>query len=287
MVLPHTPGKAPITFKLPVWAVYTTLIVISLALVAVGSSLVYSSALSRRLVNYNLMRQLTDDQKKKIDTFLVETAQLQQNITDLSDRDNQLRKLLGLETKKIKISNKAPEEPTADLTNINEQLNARRASLAELTASVNKIRERFAETPSIWPIYGQVVSPFGYRYFPWRGLHTGVDITAMYGAPVRAAAAGVVTWAGWRAGYGRAVIIDHGYGLSTLYGHSSKLAVNVGSKVKKGQIICYIGISGLSTGPHLHYEVRRNDVPINPVGYLNLNIFSAARSFNRFSQGRI
>jgi murein DD-endopeptidase MepM/ murein hydrolase activator NlpD len=150
--------------------------------------------------------------------------------------------------------------------------------LADLQTSVGSIRQRFAQTPSLWPVYGKLVSGYGFRFYPWRGFHTGVDIQAWYGAPVRAAAAGEVSYAGWRSGYGRTVEINHGRGVSTLYAHNSRLLVSVGQNVIKGQVIANVGTTGFSTGPHCHYEVRRNDVPINPVAYLGLKIYSAARS---------
>ncbi|MCX5725626.1 MAG: M23 family metallopeptidase [Candidatus Saganbacteria bacterium] len=136
---------------------------------------------------------------------------------------------------------------------------------------------RYYHTPSVWPAYGRVVSGFGYRVSPWRGFHTGIDITCWYGSPIRAAAAGVITHAGWLGGYGIAVKIDHGYGVETLYGHNSRLEVSYGSRVRKGQIIAYSGSTGFSTGPHCHYEVRKSGNPINPWSYLNLDVFTASR----------
>ena len=299
IIVPHSISKAVITFKLPEWVVYTGLTLLCGFVFLTGSSLIYSSALSRRLVNYNLMRQITDEQRKRIEAFLADTHQLKKTIVELGERDNELRKLLGLKVREMKIASETSpvffsgttgekvEKIAGDLTKASQHLKARRESLSDLLASVNNIRERFAATPSIWPVYGRIVSYFGYRVFPWRGMHTGIDISAWYGAPVRASAAGVVTYAGWRSGYGRTIIIDHGYRLSSLYGHNSRLAVSMGSKVKKGQIIAYTGVSGFATGPHLHYELRRNGVAINPIRYLNLDIFSAARIFNRSGQGGI
>jgi murein DD-endopeptidase MepM/ murein hydrolase activator NlpD len=139
------------------------------------------------------------------------------------------------------------------------------------------LKSRFAVTPSIWPIYGRIVSGFGYRYYPWRGMHTGIDITAWYGNPVRVTASGVVSYAGWKGGFGKTVIVDHGYGLQTLYGHNSKLLVSAGQHVTKGQIISEVGATGFATGPHCHYEIRRNNVAISPMRFLNLDVFTANR----------
>ena len=122
----------------------------------------------------------------------------------------------------------------------------------------------------IFPVPGRITSGFGYRTHPIyhvRKLHTGLDIGAAYGAPIHAAAGGVVVFAGRWGGYGNCVIIDHGGSLATLYGHCSSLSVSEGQEVKQGQKIAAVGSTGLSTGPHLHFETRRNGRPVNPSGF--------------------
>lgn len=123
----------------------------------------------------------------------------------------------------------------------------------------------------IWPIEGEITSPFGWRVHPITGdarFHSGIDIGGDYGDPIRAAAAGQVIYAGWISGYGYAVIIDHGGGISTLYGHNESLAVSEGQMVAQGQVIAYCGSTGNSTGPHCHFEVREGGEPVEPLGYL-------------------
>lgn len=116
-----------------------------------------------------------------------------------------------------------------------------------------------------WPVKGSISSGFGYR---WGALHTGVDIAADNGDPVCAAASGRITYAGWLGGYGLAVVIDHGRGWETLYGHASKLYVVPGELVQSGYCIAAVGNTGNSTGPHLHFEVRNQGTPLNPIQYL-------------------
>ncbi|MBD2665051.1 murein hydrolase activator EnvC family protein [Richelia sinica] len=114
-------------------------------------------------------------------------------------------------------------------------------------------------------------SPFGWRIHPilgYRRFHAGLDFAASYGSMIRAADSGTVIFAGWYGGYGKAVIIDHGQGITTLYGHSSELYVAEGQTVQKGQAIAAVGSTGLSTGPHLHFEVRRDGTPVDPADYL-------------------
>lgn len=122
----------------------------------------------------------------------------------------------------------------------------------------------------IWPVTGAVVSNFGMRYHPILGyarMHTGVDIGAPMGAPVAAAASGTVAFAGWSGGYGNFIVIDHGDGLATAYAHLSRIGVSRGQFVSQGQIIGNVGSTGLSTGPHLHFEVRVNGSPVDPMQY--------------------
>ncbi|HMD76691.1 MAG TPA: M23 family metallopeptidase [Terracidiphilus sp.] len=128
-----------------------------------------------------------------------------------------------------------------------------------------------ADAPSLWPLEGRVGSSFGERQDPINGegaFHSGIDIDAPYGSPVRAAADGEVTGASMVAGYGREIVLDHGHDVLTLYGHLSAMAVVPGQHVIRGQVIGYVGQSGRATGPHLHYEVRVHNVPVNPHKYL-------------------
>ncbi|MBS4912671.1 MAG: peptidoglycan DD-metalloendopeptidase family protein [Veillonella sp.] len=122
-----------------------------------------------------------------------------------------------------------------------------------------------------WPVNGVITSDFGWRNHPIFGrqiLHSGIDIGVDEGTPVHAADGGVVVYSGWMDGYGYAVVIDHGNGMSTLYGHNSDLAVSEGQTVSKGTVIAYAGSTGNSTGPHVHFEVRINGDPVDPQGYL-------------------
>jgi murein DD-endopeptidase MepM/ murein hydrolase activator NlpD len=130
---------------------------------------------------------------------------------------------------------------------------------------------QLADAPSLWPIEGTVTSSFGQREDPFNGegaFHAGIDISAGFGTSVRAAADGTVDAASLMNGYGREVVIDHGHGVRTVYGHLSGFSVVAGQQVKRGQVIGYVGLSGRSTGPHLHYEVRVRNTPVNPHKYL-------------------
>ena len=125
--------------------------------------------------------------------------------------------------------------------------------------------------PDRWPVRGVITSSFGERVDPFLGegaFHPGIDIGAPYGTPVHVTADGIVVYAGVINGYGRAVIVNHGHGIRTLYAHMSALVVTAGQRIDRGEVVGYVGDSGRSTGPHLHYEVRVNNDPVNPYRYL-------------------
>lgn len=158
----------------------------------------------------------------------------------------------------------------ASLLQLKEELDAQQKELGALGPigglTVNGIANT---TPAIWPAHGSVSSPFGLR---WGGsdFHPGMDIANDMGTPIVATADGTVTYAGWNSGgYGNMVDIDHGNGIMTRYGHAMQVVVTSGQQVKRGQLIAYMGSTGFSTGPHVHYEVRINGSPVNPIGYFN------------------
>jgi len=149
------------------------------------------------------------------------------------------------------------------------EANALAAQDARVRAQLAAAQGLSDTTPSaaglIWPVNGPVTSPFGYR---WGRLHSGIDIGVPEGTPIHAAAAGTVVLAAWTGGYGNYTCIDHGGGLATCYAHQSAYAVSAGAHVSQGQVIGYVGSTGHSFGPHLHFEVRLNGVPVDPLGYL-------------------
>jgi murein DD-endopeptidase MepM/ murein hydrolase activator NlpD len=194
---------------------------------------------------------------------------------------NEVSALYGLQQNKLSKARRTTTEviPVASdgisdqqYTQSLDQLLALRSSAmsGEMTHGLNFSR-RFP-APSQWPVQGIVTSSFGARLDPFNGegaFHTGIDIATNKGDAVRVPADGTVVKAGYGTGYGREVIIDHGHGIETLYAHLSGFAVIAGQDVHRGDILGYVGSSGHSTGPHLHYEVRIHDTPVNPYKYLH------------------
>lgn len=174
----------------------------------------------------------------------------------LSSADNDLTKLEILNT---------------NLEFMEREIEKSEANLEQLYADLRSFDKELDYTPTIWPVYGRITSGYGYRIHPIsrkQDFHSGIDISARMGTPVRAAAGGRVVRANYYGGYGWTVIIDHGYGYRTLYAHNRNLVAKQGQWVTKGQVICYSGNSGNSTGPHLHYEVHVNGKTVNPTTYL-------------------
>lgn len=176
------------------------------------------------------------------------------------------------------VAMQAIEELNASSAQISAMLKERQAARAAAAAAAAQSSGQGSSYTWVqgtgqlgWPVSGEITSPYGYRVHPIWGTtiyHSGIDIGVDEGTPVHAADSGVIVWSGWMGGYGYAVVIDHGNGLSTLYGHNSELAVDEGQSVSKGQVVAYAGSTGNSTGPHVHFEVRENGDPVDPMGYL-------------------
>jgi murein DD-endopeptidase MepM/ murein hydrolase activator NlpD len=165
------------------------------------------------------------------------------------------------------------KDVTSQIKYLEDKRAAEERDQAQIKRQIEAAQSKTGTKPSRlqWPVNGPITSPFGWRVHPIFGtkkMHTGIDIGVAYGTPIKAAAGGTVILAQKYGGYGNATAIDHGGGLSTLYGHQSKIIVKVGQKVDAGQVIGYVGCTGYCTGPHLHFEVRDNGTPVDPTKYL-------------------
>jgi murein DD-endopeptidase MepM/ murein hydrolase activator NlpD len=168
---------------------------------------------------------------------------------------------------KAVVSSETPKNLASKLDKLSEAATRQEQSLQELQSYFLDQKSRLASTPSVWPARGWVTSDFGQRLDPYtaeRVMHEGLDIAAPHGKEVMSPSDGTIIFAGLEGGYGNVLVIDHGYGVKTRYGHLSKLEVKTGDRVKRGQIVGAVGNTGRSTGPHLHYEVRVNGIPENP-----------------------
>jgi murein DD-endopeptidase MepM/ murein hydrolase activator NlpD len=241
------------------------------------------------------MREELMQQKAQVQNFALNILDYKRQMFLLRDLDTKLRRavslgprdkaqqvlgiggpdelgLQNLTTMGEKRQGEALKEMHQELTQLKGAASKQEASLQMLIEYFEDKRSLYASTPSVWPVRGWVTSPFGNRTSPFSGIlkfHEGMDIAAQTGTPVVAPADGVIIKAGFSTGYGNMVEISHGYGIRTIFGHNTRLNVKAGQRVRRGDVVSYVGDTGTSTGPHLHYEVRVNGLPVNPVRYLN------------------
>jgi murein DD-endopeptidase MepM/ murein hydrolase activator NlpD len=215
--------------------------------------------------------------EQKLRVLTQADTQTTTNIGPITDEDQQIFQNQGLNTVSSSPrvaalhSYQNHQQLEINVERVKKKASLQEQSLQELYELLKDQKSVLASTPSVRPVDGYFTSGFGYRISPFTGkrsMHAGIDLFAPTGTPVKASADGVVTRVTNDAGYGKFVVISHGYGFSTLYAHNSKLHVKVGQKVKRGQLISEVGSTGRSTGPHLHYEVKLNGKAVNPVQYI-------------------
>ncbi|HKF52752.1 MAG TPA: M23 family metallopeptidase [Candidatus Acidoferrales bacterium] len=264
---------------------YALHLLVALALVGSATVLVAVGTYSRTLWKAKAYNSLLSDQHALTQQY----HELQTQVKDANERLNSLQSLAsevavaygltGVSDTPFSLTNTSQEsdatyKDTVDQFNFLQQ-NSEAVMLAStgsvrLTPGLKLLNAPFI--PSLWPVMGRITSRFGERLDPFGGegeFHTGLDIASHYGDDVRAAADGVVVWTGNREGYGRVVIIDHGFGITTWYAHLSSYDTEAGMRVKRGDVIAQEGDSGRATASHLHFEVRINNAPVNPWPYLH------------------
>lgn len=232
-------------------------------------------------------------QKDEINDLRMKTVEVEQKLISVATLQETVKKLVGLSTSEddngtLTASSRngiafsrtntilAEDDASFDIhiAELSKQLDQSSDELSKLISDVEERLKYLDAKPNLMPTNGELTSPYGYRNNPFGGgreFHSGIDIANTYGTKIKAAGSGVVTFAGYNGSYGRMIIISHGYGYQSIYGHNKKLLVQVGDKVEKGQEICEMGSTGRSTGTHLHFEVRLYGKPINPFDVLNNN----------------
>ncbi len=261
----------------------------ALTILAIASLVIYSLTVQLDVAEHARLRETVKAQRR----VATRLETLAQEVTRLRTFDHQIRRLAGMEGvqslmamgggtlelgKALAAGEQAEYEQLVerlyqDLQRLEREVALRSESLEAVTTYLTQQKNRLAATPSIWPTQdeGYVSSSFGHRASPFTGrrqMHTGIDIAAPRGTSILAAADGVVTFSGRMAGYGRVIVVTHGFGFKTFYGHNQKNKVRKGERVKRGQVIGTVGNSGYSTGSHLHYEVLVKDRTINPLKYI-------------------
>jgi len=248
-----------------------------------------ASSYTRMLLKVSRVNQLQTEknQLKDYSSRLEQVAKERDvQVASLGALAGEVSTLYGLKAQPTLVTATADQIQAAEVSSSLDQLHALRtsaltgATMVGLTMGLTRNATtadwfKANSAPNLWPVEGQVTGSFGERIDPFNGegaFHSGVDIGSSFGSPIIAPADGVVTFSSLLGGYGKAIMIDHGNGISTRYGHLSGYAVTAGQSVHRGEVIGFVGESGRSTGPHLHYEVRINDTPVNPYKYLRMTV---------------
>jgi len=274
--------------KIPIPVHYLYIFVVGaaigfLSLTGIASS--YTRMLLK-VSRYNQLKVEKDQLKDNYSRLEQVAKERDVQVASLGSIASEVSALYGLKTQPTLVTASTEQIQASEVTSSLDQLHALRtsaltgATMVRLTMGLTRNATtadwiKANSAPNLWPVEGQVTGSFGERIDPFNGegaFHSGVDISSAYGHPVVAPADGVVTFSDNMGGYGKAIIIDHSNGISTRYGHLSGFAVTAGQAVHRGDVIGYVGASGRSTGPHLHYEVRINDTPVNPYKYLRMTV---------------
>ncbi len=291
-VVPQYPSNKIRQLRIPL-KLFKFLVVTAIVLFLGLSYMVYDyTDLLIKARELSKLKKETTEQKIQLQAFSAKVSDLEAQMAKLRRFDKQLRILANIEPRKregqlLGIGGPSPEDDNisnlensrytlvrqmhSDLDQLNSEALDQEASFTELQGRILKKSSRLAATPSIWPTRGWVTSAYGYRISPFTGLkqkHKGIDVANSVGTEVIAPADGVVIKIARDSGLGKYMIIRHGYGYVTKYGHLSQVYVRVGKRVKRGDKIAALGNTGRSTGPHLHYEVLANGMHVNPLKYI-------------------
>lgn len=257
MVVPHSKLK-PLRISVPLIGLFSCLI---LSVVGAG----YIISVGVKTIEYYGM-------KKKLSYVSSQFSELRIVMHSLKRADAEFSKLLSLKSKKT-ILEEADVVNTGSLNIelLKKQVSETIESVSEIRKYIEEQKNIYHSTPTGWPMKGLVNSGFGLRIHPISGgriSHSGMDIGAPMGTPIKATADGIVSFSSWHNDSGNIVVLEHGHSFTTVYAHNKENRVKVGQKIKRGEIIAISGSTGATTGPHLHYEVWKNKMPINPGSFL-------------------
>ena len=257
MFIPHSDRKA-LQVKIPSVGVF-----VSVILWFIGTVYVFSVAVDA--FEYNRMKQ-------SLNYYSGQFSEMRKTMTSLKNAEAEFRRIFSFKTRERVLENiDISDNGSIDTENLKEQIKLSMESIGEIKDYLSKQRNLYVSTPKGWPVDGQVSSSYGYREHPKTGerdFHSGIDIAAGPGLPVKATADGIVSFSGWSGGSGNLVALEHGFGYSTFFAHNRLVVVKVGQKVKRGDILSYVGSTGNSTGPHLHYEVWKEGKSLDPITFI-------------------
>ena len=254
-------------------------LIIGFFLLLIPSTIYLIITNSQNILARHKVAALTNENQELKDQIISVKSQLEtlsQKLQELAELDAQIRiaanlELIPKDLRALGYGGGSENEISASVDNLIKRAKFQEKSFKELKRYLDQQSAILQHTPSIWPVSGWISSGFGYRKSPFSGKsehHEGIDIVAPAGTAIRAAAGGRVRFAGYRAGWGREVEIDHGFGYVTFYGHCQTLKIHEGEKVNRGDIIATVGRTGSSTGNHLHYGIKVTGNWVNPLNYI-------------------
>jgi len=280
MIIPHT-EEAVWSLRVPLFLLQIAGVLLIFALLAAFVVFQSYQKLHRENLSAEQLRKENRFLNEQVDVLAGTTEKLRLQLEEVEQMGDSLRRLVDMPATQISTLNAAdisrilPDRggnpvlarAEVNISALQQTIPQRMEEATQLKEEIMERQQRLAATPSIWPVQGRVSSEFGRRRSPFTGrreFHDGIDIVAPPGTPVHGAADGRVILVTYQRGLGKVIIVDHGYGYRTLYGHLSGFAVSTGDEIKKGQPIGYVGSTGMSTGPHLHYTVFVRGVAVNP-----------------------
>lgn len=301
IVVPHN-GKSTKQLKLNKPIIYFTLAFFTATSIFFVSSTIYlystnnslSEDITQKADKINRLNDIVKRQHTEIDDLKNTSSFVMDKLSQLYDLESKIRNMVGLNSDENSettptsrslsffsetinslntqefndISNLADSESVDAITSL---IDSQTENYDTLIEDVEKQLKYLESRPDLWPVAGKITSSFGYRKHPIskrRHFHKGIDVANTSGTDVVSSGSGIVTFAGWNGGYGKVIIVSHGYGYKSVYAHNKSNLVEVGDRVSKGQVIAKLGNTGRSTGPHLHFEIRYNGQHIDPINVL-------------------
>lgn len=290
IIVPNSKNVRQVSF--PKWLPKFIILLIILSIVATGYLLNSYLNLKEDYIvtinNLDALKKKNYDQKLEIDNLKQKTAEIEEKLKSISELQETVRNMVGLKQSETVNESSATVSTSRDGGTINRSsvilnthlndiekhmedlsklLDQSQEDLSNLIGDVEQRLKYLDAKPTLTPAPGRISSGFGYRKNPFgrnREFHSGIDIANNYNTKIVASGSGIVTFAGYNGGLGKVIVISHGYGYQTIYGHNNKILVKVGDKVKKGDVIALMGSSGRSTGPHVHFEIRYYGKAVNP-----------------------
>jgi len=257
MLIPHSKSR-PLNFKIPFIGIFTSVLLCCFGIV-------YILSIAVNTFEYYRM-------KDTLHYYSQQFIELKSTISALKKAETEFKRLFSLDSKEKVLENmNSSDSGSIDMENLKQDITKTTETIGEIKDYLHVKRDIYISTPKGFPVKGNISSHYGRRESPIGGMdefHSGIDLSTNPGNPVKATADGIVSFSGWNGGNGNLVVLEHGHGFSTFYAHNKMNMVKVGQKVKRSDVISYVGSTGNSTGPHVHYEIWKDGKSVNPMDFV-------------------